>query len=73
VSAPTAVAEPFASAGALDGLSPADPALTERFVAFVRREYWNHAEWDEHLAADAHDNAYIKARGQIDQLLRNGA
>ena len=50
-----------------------DPALAERFVAFVQREYWRHDDWDAHLAAEAQDNAYIKARAQIDRLIKSGA
>jgi HD-GYP domain-containing protein (c-di-GMP phosphodiesterase class II) len=50
-----------------------DPALAERYVDFLRQEYWRHDEWEAHLAADAQDNAYIRTRERLVSLLRNPA
>jgi HD-GYP domain-containing protein (c-di-GMP phosphodiesterase class II) len=47
-----------------------DPALAERFVDFLRQEYWRHDEWEAHLSADAHDNAYIRSRERLVSFLR---
>jgi HD-GYP domain-containing protein (c-di-GMP phosphodiesterase class II) len=50
-----------------------DPALAERFVDFVRDEYWRHDDWDAHLSAGAQDNAYVRTRQQLVSLLREPA
>ena len=49
-----------------------DPALSERFVAFVKAEFWRTHDWDAYLSAGAEDNSYVRARAQLDRLIADG-
>ena len=49
-----------------------DPSIAERFVGFVKGLYWEHDDFDEFLAEHAHENAYVRARAQIDRLINVG-
>lgn len=49
-----------------------DPVLAQRFVEFVKAEYWRCRNWDEHLAVEGHEHAYVKALGLLDRLIASG-
>lgn len=44
--------------------------MAERFVGFVKGLYWEHDDFDGYLSEDAQENAYVRARAQIDRLIR---
>lgn len=67
-SLPTALRTMAAEAG-----TRFDPGRVERFIAFLQREYWRHDNLDRFLAEAAQENAYVRAREQIDRLITSGA
>ena len=50
-----------------------DPELAVRFVAWIKSVYWDHDDFDGFLAEHAHENEYVRARAQIDRLVRGVA
>ena len=46
-----------------------DPFLAQRFITMIQREFWRHDEFKEFLAADAHDNDYVRTRQRLDRLV----
>jgi HD-GYP domain-containing protein (c-di-GMP phosphodiesterase class II) len=62
-SIPTALRIVGANAG-----SQFDPALSQRFVAWVQGEFWKVDDFEAHLAAEASDNSYVRMRERIRRL-----
>jgi len=50
-----------------------DPELAVRFVVWIKSVYWDHDDFDGFLAEHAHENEYVRARAQIDRLVRGVA
>jgi HD-GYP domain-containing protein (c-di-GMP phosphodiesterase class II) len=68
LSVPAALREIRAEAG-----RKFDPNLAERFVSMIQSEFWKHDEFKEFLAADAHDNEYVRTRQRLDRLVAGSA
>ena len=50
-----------------------DPELAVRFVVWIKSVYWEHDDFDGFLAEHAHENEYVRARAQIDRLVKGAA
>ena len=48
-----------------------DPMLAGLFVNLVRREFWQHDDFDSFLADGAHEHEYVRDRARIEKLLKN--
>ena len=49
-----------------------DPTLARLFVDLVRREFWEHEDFDAFLAEGADENEYVRDRARIEILLKGG-
>jgi putative two-component system response regulator len=46
-----------------------DPPLVNAFVNLVRREFWEHDDFDAFLAEGANENEYVRARARLEALI----
>ena len=46
-----------------------DPPLVNAFVNLVRREFWEHDDFDAFLAEGADENEYVRARARLEALI----
>jgi response regulator RpfG family c-di-GMP phosphodiesterase len=49
-----------------------DPRLVEAFVNLIRREFWEHADFDAFLAEGADEFEYVRARARMEALIAEG-
>jgi len=49
-----------------------DPRLVEAFVNLIRREFWEHADFDAFLAEGADEFEYVRARGRMQAFIAEG-
>jgi response regulator RpfG family c-di-GMP phosphodiesterase len=50
-----------------------DPALSKRFVAWLKDEFWRVDDLEAHLAAEASENAYVRLREHIQRFAGSAA
>ena len=49
-----------------------DPPLVSAFIDLVRREFWEHDDFDAFLAEGAHEHEYVRVRARMETLLADG-
>ncbi|MGZ9074991.1 MAG: HD domain-containing phosphohydrolase [Burkholderiaceae bacterium] len=50
-----------------------DPSLVNAFVDLVRREFWEHDDFDAFLAEGASENEYVRVRARMEALIADGS
>lgn len=49
-----------------------DPPLVNAFIDLVRREFWEHEDFDAFLAEGANENEYVRVRARMEALVADG-
>ena len=50
-----------------------DPQLVNAFVDLVRREFWEHDDFDAFLAEGADELEYVRARNRMEAFIADGS
>jgi putative two-component system response regulator len=71
-------AEPMSLSSALEEIgrnagTQFDPELAEVFITCIERESASHVDFDTYLGEEADEDAYVRAREQIERLLTNAS
>jgi len=46
-----------------------DPQLANAFIALIRREFWEHDDFDAFLAEGANELEYVRARTRMEAFI----
>jgi putative two-component system response regulator len=70
--------EPLSVQAALNELkrglgSQFDPQLANAFIALIRREFWEHDDFDAFLAEGANELEYVRARTRMEAFIAEGS
>lgn len=49
-----------------------DPSLVHAFIDLLRREFWEHDDFDAFLADGANENEYVRVRARMETLIADG-